>query len=372
MRRFAPILLVVLAIACAGPPSVVIATAAPTVATATTAPPPARIETTADGFLRLLALRDVAWRAGDVDAAVGLVAPDAPPAFREHERQLAVLAKQGVPIIPTRGPLVQTREIDPLRTAVVVELDPEGRTRQIRYFAIGPLDQLKLTEPAVVALGDRSTTRDDRFDVRAYPIDAEACAAALVLADEGLATLVAKLGEAYRPQARISYDCLPTVQADLPPLASAYTRDTAITLLTTQSMVVATGPGADWSRIVVTHELAHVLLFGRGNGPFVLSEGLPLWLTDDRRQPELDRLVRANAIWTLDHLIAGPNDDSEFFAGYAQASSFVRYLAVTYGSAAVISAWETGRSVTFAAAFTRGFGVTPDVAYQGWRASLTR
>lgn len=383
MRGFARILLaaILISTACAPAPPVVSATAplplapslsASAVPTPAVVPPAARIETTADGFMRLLALRDAAWRAGDVDAAVALVAADAPPGFREHERQLAVLAKQGAPIMPTRGPLVQTREIGSLRMAVVVELDPEGRTRQIRYFAVGPLEQLKLTEPASAELGERTTVRDEGFDVRAYPIDADPCAAALALAKQGLLALIAQLGDAYRPQARISYECLPTVQPELPPLASAFTRNTAITLLTSQSTVVGSGPGSDWSRIVVTHELAHALLFQRGTGPFVLSEGLPLWLTDDRRQPELDRLVRANTIWTLDHLIAGPNDDSEFFAGYAQASSFVRFLAATYGGAAVISAWENGRLVTFAAAFSRGFGTTPEAAYQAWRASLTR
>jgi hypothetical protein len=115
-----------------------------------------------------------------------------------------------------------------------------------------------------------------------------------------------------------------------------------------------------------------VFLFTRGNGPFVLVEGIPLWLTDDRRQPELDRLVQANALWSLPHLVEGPANDVEFYAGYAQASSFVRYLAATYGDVAVLAAWESGASLPFEEAFARGFHVTPQSAHAAWRASLGR
>jgi len=147
---------------------------------------------------------------------------------------------------------------------------------------------------------------------------------------------------------------------------------TEITFLSSQSSIVGGDEAGPWSKTVVTHELAHVLLFTRGTGPFVLSEGLPLWLTDDRRQPELDRIVAADGFWTLEHLVAGPKDATEFFAGYAQASSFVRYLAATHGPAKVIAAWEAGRGATFPEAFRTAFGITAEAAYGAWRDSLRR
>jgi len=271
-----------------------------------------------------------------------------------------------------RGELGQTGAFGTLRSITIAESDSQGRTRSVRYFGAGPLDELRLTEPTPAQLGEARTITGDRFDTRAYPLDADGCATALAFAESALTTLVGRLGERYRPADRISLVCEPTIQPELPPLASAFTNGTTVTFLTSQSMIVATGPGADWSRTVVTHELSHVLLFQRGNGPFLLVEGLPLWLTDDRRQPELDRVVRANAVWTLDHLVEGPRDATEFFAGYAQASSFVRFLADTFGSDKVIAAWENGRALRFPISFESAFGVAPETAYAAWRASLTR
>jgi hypothetical protein len=282
------------------------------------------------------------------------------------------LAAQGVPLVPARGPANRTRERGSVRIIEILETDAQGRTRMVRYFGIGPLDQFRLTEPPASEIGEPVTTHGEHVDTRATPLDAESCAAVQEYAEAALGPLVARLGDAYRPSRRPTFECLPIVQPDLPPLASAYTRGSVVSILTTPSLIVASGPAAAWSRIAVTHELAHVLLFTRGNGPFPLAEGIPLWLTDDRRQPELDRLVRADALWSLPHLIDGPASDLEFFAGYAQASSFVRFLAARYGDAAVIAAWEANGGLPFEEAFSRGFGVAPLSAYTAWRASLGR
>jgi hypothetical protein len=359
--RLAVLVAIVLA-ACAAPQPL------PPAVIASTPPP----DLTFVAFSRLLSARDAAWRTGDVAAALALVAPDAPAAFRERERQLAALAAQGVPLVPARGPLILTRERGTVRIVEIIETDAQGRTRAVRYFGSGPLDALRLTEPPASELGEPVTTRFEHFDTRATTLDAESCRAVYDYAEAALGTLVARLGEAYRLSGHPIFECVPTVQPELPPLASAYTRGRVVSLLTTPSLVVASGPGAAWARTVVTHELAHVLLFARGNGPFLMAEGIPLWLTDDRRQPELDRLIQANALWSLPHLIEGPANDVEFFAGYAQASSFMKFLAATYGDAAVLAAWESGASLPFVEAFTLGFRVTPQSAHAAWRASLGR
>lgn len=365
-HRLAILLALVLA-ACTAPPLVAPTSSVPAIVAPT--PPP---DITFVAFARLLHDRDAAWRAGDVSAALALVAADAPVAFRERERQLAALAAQGVPLVPVRGAVNVTRERGSVRIIEILETDAQDRTRMVRYFGTGPLDQLRLTEPPASELGEPMTTHGEHFDTRATTLDAESCATVLSYAEAALGPLVARLGEVYRPSRRATFECVPTVQPDLPPLASAYTRGSVVSMLTTPSLVVASGPAAAWSRTAVTHELAHVLLFTRGNGPFLMAEGIPLWLTDDRRQPELDRLVLANALWSLPHLIDGPANDVEFFAGYAQASSFMRFVAVTYGDAAVLSAWEGNGSLPFEEAFTRGFRVTPEAAYAAWRASLGR
>jgi hypothetical protein len=266
----------------------------------------------------------------------------------------------------------QTRERGSVRMIEILETDAQGRTRMVRYFGSGSLDRLRLTEPPASELGEPLTTHGEHVDTRSTTLDAESCATVQRYAEAAFGPLIARLGEAYRPTRRPTFECLPTVQPELPPLASAYTRGSLISILTTPSLVVASGPAAAWSRTAVTHELAHVLLFARGNGPFLLVEGIPLWLTDDRRQPELDRLIRADALWSLPHLLDGPVSDVEFFSAYAQASSFMRFLAATYGDAAVITAWEGSAGLPFDEAFMQGFGVTPQSAYAAWRASLGR
>jgi hypothetical protein len=73
----------------------------------------------------------------------------------------------------------------------------------------------------------------------------------------------------------------------------------------------------------------------------------------------------------MPHLLEGPRTLEEFFAGYAQASSFVSYLAARYGGRAVIAAWEAGRTAsTIDEAFRTAFGVTTATAWADWRASL--
>ena len=206
--------------------------------------------------------------------------------------------------------------------------------------------------------------------VRYRDVDADQAAATDAIAQQALSDLVVTLGEPYRQHRPFTITLAPTTIAGLPAPASGFVDGTEVTLLSSQSMVVMNGPGAEWARKVVTHEVAHVLLFSRGAGPWVMAEGIPLWLTDDRRQPELDRLVGAQALWDLPHLMEGPRTTIEFFAGYAQASSFTRFLAGRYGAKAVIAAWEGGRASTFNEAFRSAFLVAPEDAWTDWKRSL--
>lgn len=365
--RIGGLLLTLLLVACSGITTPI--PSAPPASPAIVRPlPTATVDPEVAAALALLARRDAAWRAKDVVAALALTAPDAPAAFQLRERALAELAAAGVPLVPERRTFVSGGAAGGLRVVNVVELDSQGRTRRVRYFTTGSAQAPSLSEPSLASLGDELVVPGARFVTRARAIDAEQAATALGYGEDAIPALVAILGEVYRPTVAISLVFAPTVLADLPPLASAYTNDTVITFLSSQSGVVGGDDAGPWSRTVVTHEIAHVMLFARGAGPFVFSEGLPLWLTDDRRQPELDRLVAENALWTLDHLIAGPKDATEFFAGYAQASSFVRYLAATYGAAKLLAAWEAGRGGTpFAEAFAGPFGMTAGAAYGAWR-----
>jgi len=274
--------------------------------------------------------------------------------------------------VPERRSFVSFDAVAGLRIVNVVERDSQGRSRRLRYFLTGSGAATRLTEPALAALGDEIVVPGARFITKARAIDAEQAATALGYAEDALTTLIGVLGEPYRPAAPITLAFAPGVIPDFPPLASAYTVKSEITFLSSQSSIAGGDDAGPWSKTVVAHEVAHVLLFTRGNGPFVLSEGLPLWLTDDRRQPELDRIVAANAFWTLEHLVAGPKDATEFFAGYAQASSLVRYLAATHGAATVIAAWEGGRGTPFAESFSAAFGITAEAAYGAWRDGLRR
>ena len=366
------LLLALLLIACSGAETP-IPTAPPAPPAVVRPLPTATADPEIAAALALLARRDAAWRAKDVDAALALGAPDAPAAFRLRERALAEIAAAGVLLAPERRIFVSFGSAAGLRVVNVAERDSQGRSRRLRYFTtpLGPNGEAaRVTEPELASLGEEIVVPGARFVTRARAIDAEQAATALGYAEEAVPALVAVLGEAYRPTVAVTLAFAPTVVPDLPPLASAYTNGTVITFLSSQSGVAGGDESGPWSKTVVTHELAHVMLFARGTGPFVLSEGLPLWLTDDRRQPELDRIVAANAFWTLDHLIAGPKDATEFFAGYAQASSFVRYLAATHGTAKVLAAWEAGRAAPFPEAFTTAFGTTAEAAYGAWRGTL--
>jgi len=365
-------LLLALAIAGCVAPEAPIATAPPASPAVVRPLPTPTADPEVAAALALLARRDAAWRAKDLPAAAAVTASDAPAAFRLRERALAEIAAAGVLLAPDRRSFVSFDTAAGLRGVNVVEHDSQGRSRRLRYFLTGSGEAARLTEPPLAALGDEVLVPGARFVTRARAIDAEQAGTALGYAEAAVPALVAVLGEPYRPTVAITLAFAPTVVADLPPLASAYTVTPEITFLSSQSSVVSGDEAGPWSKSVVTHELAHVLLFTRGTGPFLLSEGLPLWLTDDRRQPELDRIVAASAFWTLEHLIAGPKDATEFFAGYAQASSFVRFLAATQGPAKVVAAWEGGRGAPFPEAFSAAFGISAEAAYAAWRDGLRR
>lgn len=372
MTRGVAGLLFALALGACAAPEAPIATAPPASPAVVRPLPTPTADPEVAAALALLARRDAAWQAKDPAAAATLTAADAPAAFRLREQALAEIAAAGVLLAPDRRSFVSFDTVAGLRVVNVVERDSQGRSRRLRYFLTGNGEAVRLTEPTLAALGDETVVPGARFVTRARPIDAEQAATALGYAEAAVTALVAVLGDPYRPTVATILAFAPTVVPDLPPLASAYTVATEITFLSSQSSIVGGDEAGPWSKTVVTHELAHVLLFTRGTGPFVLSEGLPLWLTDDRRQPELDRIVAADGFWTLEHLVAGPKDATEFFAGYAQASSFVRYLAATHGPAKVIAAWEAGRGATFPEAFRTAFGITAEAAYGAWRDSLRR
>ena len=348
-------------VAVAPPPSATTLTDAPSVAPSA-APTP-------HPLLALLEERDRAQAAGDVPRAIALVDPLAPAPFRAREEALAKAIGKSRQAAPRRE-LVRAQITNDLATVVVAELDDQGRERLVRYFLSQPTPLL--TEPTAAQLGEERTIEFPGGAVRHRAID-EAQAVVLVAeAQRAVATLVARLGTEYAPQAPLVLSLRPDVVAELPPLASAYVAQGLVTFLSSASMLVASGPGSAWTRTLVAHEVAHVLLFQRGSGTFLLNEGIPLWLTDDRRQPELDRLVAANALWTLDHLVDGPRDQSEFFAGYAQAGAFVRFTAERHGDRAVIAMWEAGRRVPFAEAYREATGVDPAAAHMAWRATLGR
>ncbi len=382
-----PLLLLLLVVSCVAPravssePAAVTQTAAaatPTTTLAPTASPsPTRDDETAQ-VLQLLAARDEAQRAGDEQALLAVLDTSAAPEFRDRELALLRMAKARGATAPKRTfarrvPLDVTGGV--VQYVEVVEDDDQGRTRRMRYFA-SFAGGARLTEPTPASidrlLGPLRSRPSEGFMIRYRDVDADQAAATEAIAKQALSELIARLGEPYRQHRPFTITLAPTAIAGLPAPASGYVDGTEVTLLSSQSMVVTSGPGAQWARKVVTHEISHVLLFARGGGPWALVEGIPLWLTDDRRQPELDRLVAADAIWDLPHLLEGPRSLDEFFAGYAQASSFVRYLADRHGAGAVIAAWEAGRAKpTFDEAFRSGFGASPIDAWSDWKRSLT-
>lgn len=336
---------------------------APTLTAAPTAAP------TPHPVLTLLDERDRAHLTGDVARTLALVEPGAPAPFRAREQALAQAIAKSRPT-PPRRELVRAESGKDHTAAVVSERDDQGRERLIRYFVTRPVPLL--TEPTATYFGDERRLEFPGGSIRHRALDEDQ---ALVLAAEApraLAALVGRLGPEYAPRAPLALALRPDVVPDLPPFASAHVAQGLITFLSSASMLVAGGPGSEWTRTLIAHEIAHVLLFQRGSGTFLLSEGIPLWLTDDHRQPELDRLVAADALWTLEHLIDGPRDQSEFFAGYAQAASFVRFTAERHGERAAIAMWEAGRRTPFAEAYVEATGIDAASAHAAWRASLGR
>lgn len=347
-----------------------IAVAPPPSAPALTVAPPVRATAPPQGssLLALLDERDRAHAAGDEVRALALVAEAAPTPFRDREIALARAGGRRRGALPQRMLLGFNVAGSDARLEVA-ELDDQGRERRVRYFFTGLPDAPRLTEPA---FGPERTLEFVGGAIRHRAFDEDQAEILRQLMPAAVAWLVARLGAEYAPQAPFALALRPDVVAELPPLASAYVAQGQVTFLSSASMLVASGPGSAWTRTLVAHEVAHVLLFQRGSGTFLLSEGIPLWLTDDRRQPELDRLVAANALWTLEHLIDGPRDQSEFFAGYAQAAAFVRFTAEHHGDRAVIAMWEAGRRVPFADAYREATGVDAAAAHTAWRASLGR
>lgn len=335
--------------------------------TAPSAPPTAA--PTPHPFLALLEQRDRAQASGDVARALALVDPLAPAPFRAREEALAKAIGKSRQA-PPRRELVRAQIVNDLATVVVAELDDQGRARLVRYFLTQPAPLL--TEAMAASFGEEITVGFPGGSVRHRAIDADQAAVLVAEAQRAVGALVARLGTEYTPRAPLVLVLRPDVVAELPPLASAYVAQGQVTFLSSASMLVPSGPGSAWTRTLVAHEVAHLLLFPRGSGSFLLNEGIPLWLTDDRRQPELDRLVAANALWTLEQLIDGPRDQSEFFAGYAQAAGFVRYTAERHGDRAAIAMWEAGRRVPFADAYREATGIGAAAAHIAWLASLGR
>lgn len=326
--------------------------------------------------MRVLALRDEYQLKGDEKALLALLDTEAAPAFRERELGLLRATHDRAGAAPKRTFLRRTPLAlgEAIQSVEVAEEDDQGRTRRVRYF-LNYACCAHLTEPGPDTLdawlGPVHTLAGNGYAIRYRDIDAEQAEAADAYAKDALTSLAARLGASYRPTRPFTITLAPTTIAQLPAQASGFTNADEITLLSSVSMVVAAGPGSEWARTVVAHEIAHVLLFAHGNGPWGLAEGLPLWLTNDQRRPELDRLRAANALWDLPHLLEGPRTPAEFYAGYAQASSFVRYLAATYGDRAVLAMWEAGGSGRSTDdAFRATFGVGTADAYAGWRASL--
>lgn len=360
IRALALLLAASLAAACAAVAPPAPAPALPATPTAAPTPHP---------LLALLADRDRAHASGDVARTLALVDPNAPVPFRAREEGLAkAIAKSGLG--PPGRELVRSEVTGDLATVVAAELDDQGRERLVRYYFTQPA--ALLTEPTAAFFGEERTLELPGGSVRYRAIDSDQAAVLVAEVPRAVTGLVARLGPEYSPQAPLSLVLSPSVVPDLPPFASAAVAQGRVTFLSSASMLVQSGPGSAWTRTLVAHELAHVLLFQRGSGTFLLNEGIPLWLTDDRRQPELDRLVAANALWTLEHLVDGPREQSEFFAGYAQAAGFVRYTAERHGDAAVIAMWEAGRRLPFADAYREATGVDAAAAHAAWRASLGR
>lgn len=337
-------------------------------------PSPSEIPEFAKGILALLSERDGHALSGKLERVAPLLDQSAPAAFRDRQLELARVEFERSAAVPDRRFLALGGGLgsaEGLLRLEVAETDDQGRVRRIRYWA-NSAGTLRLSEPHVDRLGALQTISTESFDISFYEVDRPQALVAQRIATEAIEELVRVLGPEYRAARRLVITLSPVTVPSLPAVASGFVNEDGITLLSSASMIVAEGPGATWARTVLEHEIAHVLLFQRGTGPWLLVEGIPLWLTDDRRQPQLDRLVANGALWELDHLVGGPRTPAEFFVAYAQASSFVRYLAATYGERKVIELWELGRTSRFAEGFESVFGVPATTAYASWRASLPR
>jgi hypothetical protein len=340
---------------------------------------PAEAEPTATppdhaAVLRHFAAKDIAFRSGNAAALGELLDPAAPEAFRAAQTAMLAVAAQraGVPTLGRQ--VVATRARGDLLEAEYLEYDDQDRTRMLRAWFSGPLDALRQTEPALATLGEVETqeTADFSFSYRA--LDRAQVEAVRAQGGRWLRFYAGRLGERYAPRGKIEVRFVPTFEGRperLPPLASAAVTGGVFYVLSSSTMITADGPAAYWSTVVVGHELAHVLLRGRRSGGFLLTEGLPLWLTGDRREDELSRLRDAGALWDLPRLLAGPRADGEYFAAYAQASSFVRFVAERHGENAPVALWEAAaRQSTFDAATRDALGLSAAALYADWREAL--
>lgn len=311
-------------------------------------------------------------RRGDSGRLEELLDPAAPAAFRDAQASLLFAFSQRPAATFVERTVLATRTRLGLLEAEVLERDDQGRARQRRAWFSGPLDALRQTEPALAELGTERVETAGPFRFVYRELDAPQLVVAKTLGEKWLGTYASRLGGAYAARRTIEVRFAPTQETwpeGLPAVASAAVARGVFYVLSSSAMLASDGDAGRLADVVVGHELAHVLLDGRGarGGGFLLNEGLPLWLTDDRREPELARLVGRGEIWDLPHLLAGPADESEFFAAYAQASSFVRYVAERFGERAPIALWGAASVPSFDRAARDALGVGGAELHADWR-----
>jgi hypothetical protein len=360
--------LVLLSCGAALPPRIELPLEIPAAAPTPTPPPEQR------AILRQLAAKDAAMRSGDHSSLGELLDPNAPQAFRDSQAALLVSASRRSPPPFIDRTVLATRERLGLLEAELLERDDQGRARQRRVWFSGPLDALRQTEPPTADLGPERVDEEARFRFIYRDLDAPQVAVARALGERWLQTYATRLGDGYAPRRTIEVRFAPTQESwpqGLPALASAAVSRGVFYVLSSTAMLTASGDAAAFTDVVVGHELAHVLLDGRGRrvGGFLLSEGIPLWLTEDTRATELARLVRRGELWPLDQLLRGPQDDAEFFAAYAQASSFVHFVAGRFGSRAPLELWEaSAQAPSFDAAARLALGRSAAELHRDWLA----
>jgi len=327
-----------------------------------------------EAVLRHLAARDTALRIGDLAALRELLDPEAPPDFRlAQEAILKIAAERDDELAPARTVLA-TRIRTNLLEVEYLERDDQDRARRLRAWFSGPLERLRQTEPPLAELGEERREESADFVFRFRELDRPQVEATREHGERWLRHYATRLGERHLPQGKIEVRLIPTFEgrpSRLPALASAAVTGGVFYVLSSSTMITTDSTSAYWSTVVVGHELAHILLRGRRGGGFLLNEGLPLWLTGDRREGELARVRAAGALWDLDHLMAGPRSESEFFAGYAQASSFVRFVAERHGDEAPIALWDAVSARGSLDAATRAvLGSAAAALYAEWRTSV--